>query len=305
MTTVERATRSVPLRFEVTHQTEYRYSASMTDGYTIAHLIPRWTPLQTIESATVECHPEADEYDAEIDVFGNHVVRLGIHHPHDRFTVTARSVVDAAPPPDLAALREGSSSWSDAVTAVRNARGQLAVDVAPFVSITPRTAASDAVREYATDVFRDDRSLVDAVDDLCARIHADFEFDSTFSDLSTPVDAVMTARRGVCQDFAHLAIACLRSLGLAARYVSGYIETGRVSGEVELTGADVSHAWCSVWSPQLGWLDLDPTNDQFPPTRHVTVGWGRDYGDIAPVRGVVIGPSAEQTLSVGVTVRRL
>ena len=127
----------------------------------------------------------------------------------------------------------------------------------------------------------------------------------SFSDISTPVDAVIAARRGVCQDFAHLSIACLRSVGLAARYVSGYIETGRPPGEEQLTGADVSHAWCSVWSPELGWLDLDPTNDQFPPTRHVTVGWGRDYFDVAPVRGVVIGPSAEQTLNVAVDVRRL
>ena len=122
------------------------------------------------------------------------------------------------------------------------------------------------------------------------RIYSEFEFDSSFSDISTPVDAVIAARRGVCQDFAHLSIACLRAVGLAARYVSGYIETGGPSDEEELTGAAVSHAWCSVWSPDLGWLDLDPTNDQFPPTRHVTVGWGRDYFDVAPVRGVVIGP---------------
>ena len=298
-------TRSQPLRLDVVHRTEYRYSAEMTDGYTIAHLLPRPTPLQRVEHADVVSDPTADERDAEADVFGNSVVRLGLHQPHEHLTVTAHSVVELHPPPGVDELRRASGSWRDAVAAVHAARGDAALEASPFAARTARTATSPAVEEFARDVFGGSDSLVDALAALCTRIHREFEFDPTFSDVSTPVDAVIAARRGVCQDFAHLALSCLRAVGLASRYVSGYLETERIPGEEELTGADVSHAWCSVWSPDVGWLDLDPTNDQFPPTRHVTVAWGRDYGDVAPVRGVVIGPRAAQTLAVTVEVRRL
>jgi transglutaminase-like putative cysteine protease len=150
-----------------------------------------------------------------------------------------------------------------------------------------------------------DRPIVDAVRELCTTIYEQFTFDPGFTDIATPIADVLAARRGVCQDFAHVAVAALRSKGLAARYVSGYIETSPPPGQPKLVGADASHAWCSVWVPQIGWLDLDPTNDQLPPRRHVTVGWGRDYRDVAPVRGVVIGPSTEQTLDVSVDVTRI
>jgi transglutaminase-like putative cysteine protease len=294
-----------PLRFSVVHRTEYDYSAPMTDGYTVAHLLARETPYQRVESTVLESEPEIDESDTQVDVFGNTVVRLGVHHPHHRFVVTSRSVVEALPPPSWDALQASTETWEEAVAAVERLRGDAAVDVGPYAAVTERTPAVEGVRAFAAEVFTPQRRLVDAVDALCSRIFREFEFDSSFSDISTPVDDVIAARRGVCQDFAHVSIACLRAVGLAARYVSGYIETGRPPGEEQLTGADVSHAWASVWSPSLGWLDLDPTNDQFPPTRHVVVGWGRDYFDVAPVRGVVIGPSAEQTLNVSVDVRRL
>ena len=136
-------------------------------------------------------------------------------------------------------------------------------------------------------------------------IYETFEYDPTFTDVSTPLSAVLAGRRGVCQDFAHLAAGCLRSLGLAARYVSGYIETDPPPGRPRLVGADASHAWCSVWVPQLGWIDFDPTNDRLPTHRHVTLAWGHDYGDVAPVRGVVIGPAVDQALSVEVDVQRV
>jgi transglutaminase-like putative cysteine protease len=136
-------------------------------------------------------------------------------------------------------------------------------------------------------------------------IHESFEYDATSTDVSTPLSAVLTGRRGVCQDFAHLAAGCLRTLGLAARYVSGYMETEPPPGRPRLVGADASHAWCSVWVPQQGWIDFDPTNDRMPTNRHVTLAWGRDYGDVAPVRGVVIGPAVDQTLTVEVDVLRV
>ena len=147
--------------------------------------------------------------------------------------------------------------------------------------------------------------VVEAVTDLTTRIFTDFTFDPAFSDVSTPLAEVLDHRRGVCQDFAHLAIGCLRSVGLPARYVSGYIETVAPPGQPKLVGADASHAWCATYVPGWGWLDLDPTNDQVAPARHITVAWGRDYRDVAPLRGVVVGPAAPQELAVAVDVSRL
>ena len=158
---------------------------------------------------------------------------------------------------------------------------------------------------YAAPSFPPGRPVVEAVTDLTTRIFTDFTFDPAFSDVSTPLAEVLDHRRGVCQDFAHLAIGCLRSVGLPARYVSGYIETEAPPGQPKLVGADASHAWCATYVPGWGWLDLDPTNDQVAPARHVTVAWGRDYRDVAPLRGVVVGPAAPQELAVAVDVSRL
>lgn len=288
--------------FSVVHRTEYRYSAEMSDGYTVAHLLPRETAGQRVLSAELHVTPDVDEYDEHLDAFGNRVVRIGVHHPHAHLGVTARCTVATAA---SAPVPPGGRSWEDVAAAVASARGDGALDVGPFAASTRVTTAMPGVRELAAAAFTPGRPFVDGVRDLCASIHREFVFDPSFSDVTTPLDAVLSARRGVCQDFAHLALACLRSVGLAGRYVSGYIETLPPPGEEKLVGADASHAWCSAWSPDTGWLDFDPTNDQLPPERHVTLGWGRDYHDIAPVRGVVIGPSTTQQLVVGVDVARV
>ncbi|MBI5090140.1 MAG: transglutaminase family protein [Actinobacteria bacterium] len=277
------------IRFLTVHRTDYSYGSSMSDGYTVAHVLPRDTPHQRVESASVEVEPQADELEEHLDAFGNRVVRLGMHHPHDRLSVVGRSVVSVdVVAPDAPSLQDGPT-LAQAVDAVRHARGDRAVEIGPFVGPTPATPSS---RQLDALIVRG----------LSRRIHAEFRFDPEFSNVSTPIADVLEARRGVCQDFAHLAIAMLRSCGLAARYVSGYLETTPPPGQHKLTGSDASHAWCSVWSPAVGWIDLDPTNDQVPPQRHITVGWGRDYFDVTPVRGVVIGPTAKQTLDVGVDV---
>jgi transglutaminase-like putative cysteine protease len=156
--------------------------------------------------------------------------------------------------------------------------------------------------DYAAPSFGAQRDVIDALRDLSRRIFTDFIFDPEFSDVATPVSEVLEHRRGVCQDFAHLYIGCARSVGLAARYVSGYLETDPPPGRPKLQGADASHAWCSVFLPGFGWIDVDPTNDQLPPRRHITIGWGRDYADIAPLRGVLIGPPASQDIEVAVDV---
>lgn len=289
-------------RFTVVHRTEYVYSSPMSDGYTVAHLLPRDTPTQRVVSAEVQITPDPDEYEEHIDIFGNRVVRIGVHHRHDRLGVTGRCIVEVDPAPLRDSLPAASTAWDEVARLLAMARGDRANEVGPFAASTAATPAIPELAELAGDLFVPGRGIVDVVRALSTRIHRDFVFDAEFSDVSTPIAAVCAARRGVCQDFAHLMIACLRSKGLAARYVSGYIETRPPPGMVKLTGSDASHAWCGVWLPELGWLDADPTNDQVPPQRHITVAWGRDYFDVTPVRGVVIGPAATQSLAVGVDV---
>ena len=289
-------------RFSVVHRTEYVYSSSMSDGYTVAHLLPRDTPVQRVISAEVQVTPDPDEYEEHIDVFGNRVVRIGVHHRHDRLGVTGRCVVEVDAVPPHGAWPEPSTPWDEAARLLAAARGDRANDVGPFAAPTAATPAIPEITDLAGDLFVPGRAIVEVIRSLSTRINHEFVFDAEFSDVSTPIAAVCAARRGVCQDFAHLMIACLRSHGLAARYVSGYIETRPPPGMAKLTGSDASHAWCGVWVPELGWLDADPTNDQVPPQRHITVAWGRDYFDVTPVRGVVIGPAATQSLTVGVDV---
>ncbi len=288
-------------RFTVVHRTEYLYGRSMNDGYTVAYLLPRDTPAQRVVSAEVQVTPDADEIEEHTDLFGNRVVRIGVHHPHDHLGVTGRCTVDVDSVPFEIAPTQ-STPWDEVVRQLGMARGDRAADVGPFAAPTAATPSIAELDQLSADLFVPGTGIVDLVRSLSTRIHQEFVFDVEFSDVSTPIASVCVARRGVCQDFAHLMIACLRARGLAARYVSGYIETQPPPGEVKLTGSDASHAWVSVWVPEIGWLDVDPTNDQVPPQRHLTVAWGRDYFDVTPVRGVVIGPAAMQWLSVGVDV---
>ena len=291
-------------RYRVVHRTEYVYGATMLDGYSVACVLARPTPAQTVSSSVVVTYPEADEYDERHDIFGNRVVQFGLHRPHDGLVVEAiteaRIWAQELPRVDVA--------WERVSATVAGMRGPIALDVAPFVAPS-RFVTTDANRldlfSLATSSFMPGRGIIDATTALCSEIFETFVFDPSFTEVSSPLDVVLGDRRGVCQDFAHLAVGALRSIGLAARYVSGYIETEPPPGEPKTIGADASHAWCSVWVPDHGWLDFDPTNGVVAPSRHVTIGWGRDYADVAPVRGVVVGPSSPQSLSVSVDVARI
>lgn len=287
-------------RYRVRHSTTYSYGTEMTDGYTVAVLSPRATPAQRVVSEHLEVTPEADEWDERIDQFGNRVTQIGLHRPHDRLAVTSVSEIDLDPviEPD------DDTPWEDVVVAAEALRGVDAIEVRPFRARSRHvdTVAGGALGRLVGEAFTPGESIIAVARRLCSAIYENFEFDPTFSEVSTPVAQVAEARRGVCQDFAHLALAALRSVGLPARYVSGYIETDPPEGQPRLVGADASHAWASVWTPRLGWVDLDPTNGHLPVARHVTVAWGRDYADVTPVRGVVIGPATEQSLSVEVDV---
>lgn len=289
-------------RYRVTHRTSYRYASAMTDGYTVAHLLPRATPWQVVEDAALVIDPVPDQLAEHVDVFGNRVVQFGVHQPHDHLVVDAVSTVAVTVRADV----RDDTPWEEVRALVAGAAGDEALEVGPFAAssqFVDLSAIGSRLREIAASSFTPGRGVVDATRDLCDRIFTGFTFDPTFTELSTPLVDVLDARRGVCQDFAHLATGCLRALGLAARYVSGYIETDPLPGQPRLAGADASHAWCAVWTPRAGWVDFDPTNGHLPAHRHVTVAWGRDYADVAPVRGVVIGPATEQTLDVAVDVR--
>lgn len=293
------------VHYRVSHRTTYQYAKPMTDGYTLAYLLPRPTAHQVVERAEVEVTPEPDERAEHIDVFGNRVLQIGVHRAHETLSLHAESdiVVEPADPPGP------GEPWEVVALRVRELRGGDALSVRPFAGSSPYVPLArfhEALRALAEEVFKPHRRVVDAARDLCHLIYETFDYDPTFTDISTPLSVVLEGRRGVCQDFAHLATGCLRSLGLAARYVSGYIETDPPPGRARLVGASASHAWCSIWVPQQGWIDFDPTNDHLPAHRHVTVAWGRDYGDVAPVRGVVIGPAGvEQELRVEVDVERV
>lgn len=291
-------------RYRVSHRTSYQYGLAVKDAYTVACLLPRERSSQRVIEAGVTTSPDADEFDEMIDVFGNRIVQVGVHHRHDEFDITAVSVVDATVQP----VPTTTLSWEDVAKRASGLRGREAISVGPYRA---STAASTPVRRHdlldalCKKIFVPSRPIVDAVNALSHEIFEAYVFDATATDWATPIDTVLEQRRGVCQDFAHLAVAVLRNVGLPAAYMSGYIETEAPPGEVKSIGADASHAWCSTWIPDYGWIDFDPTNDQLPPERHVTVGWGRDYADVAPVRGVVLGPSSRQIMTVAVDVSRL
>lgn len=293
-----------PIVYRVEHRTEYRYGAKVSTGHSIVRLLPRHdVPGQTVRAAVLRIEPEAEVVAEHLDAFGNRVHYLAVERPHDHLCVVGVSEVAVepaapthppCPPWDTIAELVSTSSDDDDGLLARQCRLDSTL-----------VARSADLERYARPSFPRGRPLDEAIAHLSARIHRDFTFDPGFSDLTTPLVEVFEHRRGVCQDFAHLAIGCLRSLGLPARYVSGYLETEPPPGQERLVGADASHAWCAAYAPGVGWLDLDPTNDQVPPRRHVTVAWGRDYEDVAPLRGVVYGPMATQDLVVAVDVVRL
>ncbi|MBJ7331618.1 MAG: transglutaminase family protein [Solirubrobacteraceae bacterium] len=282
--------------YRVTHRTEYRYSSPVSPSFSLLHLLPREAPGQRCVSSSIVVDPAPDDHREHIDFFGNRVAFVSVADPHRALTVTATSVVEVDGGRGAASLSLfGQQSWEE----VRSSRDPDAVQ---FVLDSPLVPASPDFAAYAAPSFTPGRQLVEAVTELSSRIHADFTFAPGETKIDTPLDEVLATRQGVCQDFAHVGIACLRSMGLPARYVSGYLETDPPPGRPKLTGADVSHAWFSVLFPGAGWLDLDPTNDQVVGDRHVVTAYGRDYGDVAPLSGVIYTRGRTTSLKVLVDV---
>jgi len=237
------------------------------------------------------------------DFFGNYVAYFSLQQSHQHLTVTARSEVTvAAERPQLDFYQD--IRWEGVCERLHSDDAQENLDARQYLLDSPLVAGTTELADYAKPSFGKGRPLLEAVHDLMQRIHVDFAYDPHFTTVSTPLDEVLKHRRGVCQDFAHLAIGCLRAQGIPARYVSGYVETLPPPGKARLVGADASHAWFSVYMHGIGWLDFDPTNNQMPMDRHVTLAWGRDYSDVTPLKGVIFGGGKHEVV-VSVDVHNL
>jgi transglutaminase-like putative cysteine protease len=268
-------------RYEITHATMYDYSSAVSVSHHIARLTPRRFDRQSVVRYGLTVNPEPISISDHTDYFGNTVTFLEMFSPHAQLTVTARSVVDVKP--------SDAPRTSPAWETVRDGLGDDPLEPCEFSLDSPLIASTPALADYTAESFQKGRPLMEAVADLTGRIHRDFTFDRTATTVATPLETVFRKRRGVCQDFAHLEIACLRSLGLAARYVSGYIESVPPPNQPRLAGADASHAWVSVYCPGGEWIDVDPTNNLIPANHHAVLAWGRDYSDVSPIHGVILG----------------
>jgi transglutaminase-like putative cysteine protease len=283
------------MRFEVIHKTIYRYSAEVSVSHHLARLAPRPLPRQHCLEFDIRVEPKPVLMLAREDYFGNFAQFFALEGKHHTLVVTARSVVEVQPRP-TPDLDQESEPWETVRDGCLHGAVWSEPGVEEFIYASPMAPCLDALADYAAPSFPDGEPMLKAVLDLTRRIHKDFKFDPKATTVATPVEQVLKHRRGVCQDFAHLEIGCLRSLGLPARYVSGYLETLPPPGKPKLVGADASHAWVQVFIPSLGWLDLDPTNNLVPSERHITIGWGRDFDDISPIRGVIVGSGKHELL---------
>ena len=284
---------------QIVHTTRYRYSAPVTLCHNEAHLRPRGLPGQECLDARIRIEPAPARYHERLDYFGNPVSYFAVQDPHAQLTVTASSTVRRTAP--LPIDPEHSAAWQTVGERLRATSDATVLAARELVLDSPLVAASPALAALAAPSFPFGRPLLAAAHDLTHRIHREFVYDPHFTTVSTPLAEVLAQRRGVCQDFAHLAIGCLRALGLPARYVSGYLPTIPPPGQERVRGADASHAWFAVFDPDVGWVDFDPTNDQIVGASHVTTAWGRDYADVTPLKGVVFGGGAH-TLDVAVEI---
>ena len=292
------------MKYRVTHTTAYDYDKPVTASYSQAHLVPRRLAHQACLSSELSIDPVPLDYREHYDFFDNRTSVFSIHDPHTALRVTAVSVVDVSPRGGQLALGAGDA-WDTVVARIRTDSDAEVITARQYVLDSPLVAASEALRAYAAPSFTAGRPFVDAVLDLSTRIHDEFTYRPGATTIATSLDEVLARREGVCQDFAHLAIGCLRALGLPARYISGYLETRPPPGKVKLVGSDASHAWLAVYGPETGWLDLDPTNDRVPDERYITTAWGRDYADVTPLKGVVFSTASRHALTVAVDVERL
>jgi transglutaminase-like putative cysteine protease len=290
------------MKYKVIHTTSYSYGEPVPLSHNLIHLKPRENHRQSLLNFQIVIQPNPIIRSERIDFFGNPSTWFAVQEPHRSLTIVARSNVEVKafePPKEF-----WWPAWDEVVRMLQYRREPAFLEAQQFVSDSPHILRHPELAEYARPCFPPGRQLLDCVTDLTHRIHEEFKFDSNATTVGTPVLDVLRHRHGVCQDFTHLQIGCLRSLGLAARYVSGYLNTEPPPGRDRIVGGDASHAWVSVFFPDFGWIDFDPTNGCLPSAGHITLGWGRDYDDISPVRGVVVG-GRRHSLHVSVDVEPL
>ena len=291
------------MRYEIRHRTTCNYEEPVRVSHHLARMAPRTMPGQQCEWHGVDIEPVPSSLNGHTDYFGNAALFFALRGAHRSLTVTAHSfvTVDSPPAPDPLT----TPPWEKLRDVVRSDVLTPDAEAGEFSFNSPLIQCGPEFRDYALPSFTPSRPVLAAALDLSHRIHLDFKFDPKATDVATPVREAFAKRRGVCQDFAHVLIASMRSLGLPVRYVSGYLETLPPPGKPKLVGADASHAWAGVWcGVSTGWVDLDPTNDCMPSGRHITVAYGRDFSDVSPLRGVVHG-NGEQDLKVEVDVTPL
>ena len=291
------------MNYKVTHTTTYTYSETVSFCHNIVRLVPRNTDKQTLKNVFVNIDPQPKILSEYEDFFGNKIVYFTIEQDHKKLSVQVVSDIEKKSANNLEFDLYTNTSWEEVQQQILQSKPEY-IDARQYCYATRMTTADVAIAAYAAQSYMPGRSMFEATKDLMHRIFFDFKFQSGFTTIATPLSVVMKERKGVCQDFAHLAIACIRSMGLPARYVSGYIETIPPQGIEKLVGVDASHAWFAVFIPHVGWIDFDPTNNQIPGNQHITIGWGRDYADVAPLNGVVLS-SGPHKLAVSVDVRRL
>lgn len=287
------------MHHRIGHTTQYRYSEPVTLCHNEVHLFPRSLATQRCVAARIQISPKPQVYHERKDFFGNRVAYFSIEQPHTHLAVTAYSEVELSPlpPPQL----EDTPRWEDVQARLHQERSCGSLEARQFLLESPFINTHGDFAQYAKASFPRGRPFLSAVHDLMQRIFTEFAYDADFTTVATPLHEVFAHKRGVCQDFAHFAIACLRSLRFAARYVSGYLETRPPEGQRQLVGAAASHAWLSVYCPELGWVDFDPTNNLLPADQHIVVAWGRDYSDVTPLKGTILG-GVQHELQVNVDV---
>jgi transglutaminase-like putative cysteine protease len=286
--------------YKVVHKNHYYYSKNVSLCHNLAHLTARNCPGQTSLQSELQISTPPVVLTTRTDYFGNLVTFFTVQEPHKKLDVTATNVVRVHPQP--LPVPGQTPAWEDARQILRAARDEETLDAYQFAFDSQYIKRDPRLVDYAAPSFPPGRPLLEGVLDLTHRIFKEFIFDSYATTIGTPLHELLEKRRGVCQDFANLGIGCLRSLGLAARYVSGYLLTNPPPGQDRLIGADMSHAWLSVFHPGFGWIDFDPTNDVIPREKHITLAWGRDYDDVSPIKGVILG-GGRHSVNVGVDVR--
>ncbi|MCW8885072.1 MAG: transglutaminase family protein [Motiliproteus sp.] len=294
--------------YQIRHVTHYEYEKPVTLGYNLAQLLPRDTHYQSCMRSDIKVTPRQTTGQRRTDYFGNETFYFTLEYPHKELIVDVSSDVrihDSKTSRDMEMDLDLGITCGQASMILQQNREIEVLESREFVLDSPMIKVFPALREYARSSFNRDRPLLSAVRELTHRIYKDFKYDPESTNVATPLADVLENRSGVCQDFAHLAIGCLRSVGIPARYVSGYLETLPPPGQEKLVGSDASHAWFAVYSPGEGWFEFDPTNDNMPAEHHITTAWGRDYGDVSPLKGVFFDGGDSQKLKVSVDVSRV